>query len=215
MNPPAQILKNGGIVLYPTDTLYGLGVDALNVDALKKLKELKGRDEKKPISIIVADIAMAKEYADVTPLAEKLATAFLPGKLTLVLSVRMLAGKLPYGNFQNASRKREQIPVLPEELTAGTRTVGIRIPKNIFCTNLARDFGRPLTATSANVAGEEPQSSVSAILAQFGERAAMIDATIDAGELLESPPSTVVDARGDRPVILREGAISNAAIRAV
>ncbi|MDE2078802.1 MAG: threonylcarbamoyl-AMP synthase [Patescibacteria group bacterium] len=188
-----QVFKNGGIVLFPTDTLYGLGVDALNPEAIRKLKELKGRDEKKPVSVIVADMAMAAAYADVTPLAARLAEKFLPGKLTLVLTAK---------------------PNLPEELTAGTGTIGIRMPKHVLCLNLARELGRPITATSANVAGEESERSVPDILAQFGERAGMIGKIIDVGELPESKPSTVVDARGEKPVILRDGAISKEAIAA-
>jgi L-threonylcarbamoyladenylate synthase len=169
-------------------------VDALNIEALKKLKELKGRSEendKKPISIVVADMAMAAEYAEVTPLAKRLAEEFLPGKLTLILKAK---------------------ESLPEELTAGSGTIGIRIPKHILCLNIVREFGRPITATSANVAGKEPLRSVPDILAQFGERANMIGRIIDSGELLESLPSTVVDARNEKPLILRDGAVSRGEI---
>lgn len=190
----SDFLKTGNILLYPTDTVYGLGVDALNAEALKKLKELKGRDaeeSKKPISILVADMAMAGEYAEVTPLAEKLAARFLPGKLTLVLKAKSN---------------------LPDELTAGTGTIGIRIPHNVFCLTLVREFGRPITATSANVAGMETKSSAPEILAQFGERAGMIGKVIDAGELVHSLPSTVVDARNEKPLLLREGAVSKDSI---
>ena len=184
---PKDVLNSGGILLYPTDTLYGLGVDALNVEALKKLKVLKGRDEGKPISIVVSDMEMAEVYAEVTPLARKLAEVFLPGKITLILNAR---------------------DNLPVELTAGTGTIGIRIPNNILCLNIARELGRPYTATSANVSDMDSKSTVSGILAQFGAQAGMIDRVIDVGELLESLPSTVVDARGDTPHIIREGAIS-------
>ena len=184
---PKDILNGGGILLYPTDTLYGLGVDALNVEALKKLRALKGREEGKPISIVVADMKMVEEYAEVTPLARKLAEAFLPGKITLILNAK---------------------DILPAELTAGTGSVGVRIPNNILCLNLARQLGRPYTATSANVSDMDPKSTVSGILAQFGAEAGMIDRVIDVGELLESLPSTVVDVRGNAPHVVREGAIS-------
>ena len=183
---PVQVLKEGGILLYPTDTLYGLGVDALNGEALKRLRSLKGREEGKPISIIVADMEMAEKYAEVTALARKLAEAFLPGKLTLILNAK---------------------PILPLELTAGSGTIGIRIPNHLLCLNLARELGRPYTATSANVSDLPPQSTVPAILAQFGTKAGLRGRVIDSGELLESMPSTVVDARGERPVIIRNGAI--------
>jgi L-threonylcarbamoyladenylate synthase len=194
MDHPTELIKKGGIVLFPTDTLYGLGVDALNAEAVKKLRELKGREEKKPISIIVSDIEMAKEYAEVTPLAAKLAEAFLPGKLTLVLQAKSN---------------------LPEELTAGTGTIGIRIPNHLLCQNLARELGRPITATSANVAGKEPQNSVPEILEQFGAKAKLIERSIDVGTLAESLPSTVVDARRNKLKIIREGAIEEEKLRLV
>jgi L-threonylcarbamoyladenylate synthase len=183
---PLDVLREGNILLYPTDTIYGLGVDALNPEALTKLRELKGREEKKAISIIVADMAMAEEYAEVTPLAKRLAEKFLPGKLTMVLKAKSN---------------------LPEELTAGTGTIGIRIPNHLICQKLARELGRPFTATSANVSDRRTENSVPGILAQFGNKASMIAKTIDTGELVESAPSTVVDASGEKAIIVREGAI--------
>lgn len=189
-----KILLDGNILLYPTDTVYGLGVDALNVEALKKLKELKGRkdeDEHKPISIIVADMAMAGEYAEVTPLAKKLAEKFLPGKLTLILKAKSN---------------------LPDELTAGTGTIGIRIPKHIFCINIVRELGHPITATSANIADMPTEKTPEKILAQFGEKASLIAKVVDLGELPQSAPSSVVDARGETPFVVRAGAIPTTAI---
>lgn len=173
------------IVLYPTDTIYGLGVDATDADAVSHLFELKGRNENKPISIVVSDVEMMRQYAEVTPLAEKLTAKFLPGKLTIVLKAKNL----------------------PDNLTAGTGTVGIRIPNHPVPLRLVRELGKPITATSANVADQPTLSSLKEILAQFGERAGMITEVIDEGLLPESLPSTVVDARGEEPVVLRKGAI--------
>lgn len=176
------------IVLYPTDTVYGLGVDATDADAVLQLIVLKGRDEKKPISIAVSDMAMAREYAEVTPLAEKLAEKFLPGKLTIVLEAK---------------------DTLSEKLTAGTGTVGIRIPNHPVPMMLVQKLGKPITATSANVADMPTHNSVSEILKQFGDKSALIYHNNEwEHELPESAPSTVVDARGSVPVILREGAIA-------
>lgn len=173
------------IVLYPTDTLYGLGVDATRAEAVSRLQELKGRDEGKPISIVVSNISMMEEYALVTPLAQKLSQQFLPGKLTLILEAKNL----------------------PENLTAGTGTVGVRIPNHPVPVQLVRELGKPITATSANVSGMKTERSAQAILAQFGDKASWITNVIDEGELPESAPSTVVDARGDVPIVVREGAI--------
>lgn len=185
-------MATSNIILYPTDTIYGLGVDATDPEAVLRLKELKGRDDLpaqaggKPISIAVSDVEMLRKYAEVTPLAEKLATRFLPGKLTIVLNAKNL----------------------PDELTAGGGTVGIRIPNHPKALELIRKLGKPITATSANVSGMPPERSVEKILAQFGNKGAMIYHSADIPpELPESGPSTVVDARGGTPLIIREGAI--------
>lgn len=184
------------ITLYPTDTVYGLGVDATDAEAVLRLIELKGRPtfaeasvgkERKPISIIVSDLEMAEKYAVITPLARKLAEKFLPGKLTLVLEAK---------------------DTLPKEITAGTGTVGIRIPNHPVPIRLVRELGKPITATSANVADLPTESTPAKILAQFGKRADLIYQVIDEGGLPESLPSTVVDARGEVPKVLREGALS-------
>lgn len=174
------------IVLFPTDTIYGLGVDATDAEAVLQLQKLKGRDEKKPISIVVTDMAMAEEYVIVTPLAKRLAEKFLPGKLTLVLDVK---GTLPLG------------------ITAGTGTVGIRVPNHPVPLRLVHELGRPISATSANVADMPTETTPEKILSQFAERSHMITDIIDEGALPESAPSTVVDARGDTALVLREGAI--------
>jgi L-threonylcarbamoyladenylate synthase len=184
------------IVLYPTDTIYGLGVVATDPEAVLQLIALKGRPafaeasagkRIRPISIVVSDMEMAREYAEVTPLAKMLAETFLPGKLTLVLNAK---------------------DNLPVQLTGGTGTIGIRIPNHPVPLQLVRDLGKPITATSANVADLPTLKTPKEILAQFGERAGMITKIIDEGALPESLPSTVVDARGERVAVLRAGAVS-------
>lgn len=191
---PLSSLHTGSIILYPTDTIYGLGVDATDAEAVSRLRELKGRHDKKPISIVVSDIVMMEQYALVTPLARRLVEKFLPGKLTIVLTAQ---------------------EILPKELTAGTGTVGVRIPNHPVAMQLVLELGKPITATSANVADMPTMSTVPEILAQFGEKALLIEKIIDVGELPESHASTVVDARGDVPIIVREGAISKEALVAV
>jgi L-threonylcarbamoyladenylate synthase len=182
------------IILYPTDTIYGLAVDATDADAVSRLFELKGRNENKPISIVVSDLEMMRNYAVVTPLAEKLAAKFLPGKLTLVLDAK---------------------DTLPKEITAGTGTVGIRIPNHPVAMRLVAELGKPISATSANVADLPTLKTPQEILGQFGERVGMITDVIDEGELPESLPSSVVDARGNAPKVIREGAVSVEEIFAV
>ncbi|MDO8561398.1 MAG: L-threonylcarbamoyladenylate synthase [bacterium] len=201
-----EILRAGGVILFPTDTQYGLGADALSDDAVEKIYAIKGRDERKPIHCIVSDVAMMEKYAEVPDMARMLAGEFLPGGLTLIL------------------KKREGIET---GIAHGISTIGIRIPNNQFCMKLAKEFGRPFTATSANVSGQKTEHTVEAILEQFGPNNSYsnvlknirirkeempIDLVVDAGELPDSQPSTVVDLSGKEPVILREGAIPAADI---
>lgn len=181
----AAVLRAGGILLYPTDTLYGLGADAFSDEAVAKVYAIKGRDEKKPIHCVVADLKMVETYADVNDAARKLAQQFLPGPLTLVLKKKT---NVDFG------------------IARGIETVGIRIPDNEFCLDLAKKFG-PYTTTSANVASAQSERTVEKILEQLGERASIIDLAVDAGELPERKASTVVDASSGAARVLREGAI--------
>ena len=190
----ALVLRAGGIVLYPTDTLYGLGADSLGKDAFEKIYATKGRNEGKPIHSIFENVESAERFVELTPLARTLAEKFLPGPLTLLLAKKVS---------------------VPDWATAGHPTFGVRVPNNQFCLALAHEFGEPYTATSANKSGEVPERTVDAIVAQLGKGAARIDLIIDAGELQQSPPSSVVDARGENPVIVREGAIPSDAIVSV
>lgn len=182
----AGVLRAGGIVLYPTDTIYGLGADAFSDDAVSRVYAIKGRDERKPIHCIVADFREAEKYAEFNDAAVLLARAFWPGALTLVLNkkVRIDAG---IGN--------------------GIDTIGIRVPDHDFCLALAKEFGKPFTTTSANVSGMETLATTGGVLEQIGEARGAIDLVVGAGELPPSAPSTIVDICSESPVILREGAI--------
>ncbi len=181
----ADVLGAGGVVLYPTDTLYGLAADALSDAAVAKIFEIKGRDEGKPIHAIVADIEMAARYAEIPD------------------AVRILAEKLPRGKVTFICKKKQG---LDTGIVKGIGTFGFRIPDSELCLEMARAFG-PITATSANVAGEIPERSVDAIRAQLGDRAEKIDLAIDAGELPERAASSVVDLSSGELRLLREAAV--------
>ncbi len=183
----AKVLRSGGVVLYPTDTLYGLGADALSDEAVAKVKRIKGRDEGKPMHAIVSGLEMAKRYGELTD------------------DTRLLASRLPQGQVTYIVKKKGGFDT---GIAKGIATFGFRIPNNEFCLAMARAFARPITATSANRSGEQPQRSVDKILGQLGAAAEAIDFVIDAGELPVRQPSTVVDMSGEEPVILREGAIA-------
>ncbi len=185
----AEVLRQGGAVIYPTDTLYGLGVDALSDAAVENLYALKGREAGKPTHCIVADLAMAEEYAEVNDAARKIAQKFLPGALTLIL------------------KKKSGIE---GGIARGMETIGIRIPDNQFCVELARTFGKPFTATSANRAGIEPESEFEKVVVSV-----KADLAIDAGPLPLSKPSTIVNLVSGHPSVLREGAIPGADVLAL
>ena len=184
-------LRSRGVIIYPTDTLYGLGADALSDEAVAKIYTIKGRNEGKPMHAVFADLEMVAEYAEVNDVAKRLAEEFLPGALTLILKKK---------------------PSVQSGIAKGIDTIGIRIPDNDFCLELARTFGKPYTATSANKAGNPPQLSTEKVLEQLGESAEKVTLVIDAGLLPMSLPTTVLNVVSGAPSILREGAISAAEI---
>ncbi len=181
-----DVLKKGGIVLYPTDTLYGLAVDALNRPALATLRELKGREKKKPISIVLMDMTAVEKHTELHEKGRELIQRHLPGALTLVVPGRSH---------------------LPDELMLNGQ-VGVRIPDEDFARALAHALDGPITATSANRSGFQTLATVQEILSQFGQFSHLIDMVIDAGERAGGTPSTVVTFIDGTPYILREGAIS-------
>lgn len=182
----AEVLSAGGIVLYPTDTIYGFGVDARNAEAVARLKALKGRETKKPISVLVADMEALERCGTLNESARSLAKRFLPGPLTIVIPAD---------------------PTMPADVMLN-HTIGVRIPDDAFCLALARAFPNPVTTTSANLAGHGTPNGVEELLWQFGPKVAEIALVIDAGILPERASSTVVSCVGETPQVLREGAIS-------
>ncbi len=182
----ARALRAGGIVLYPTDTIYGLGVDALNEEAIERLRQLKGRERKKPVSILVADVASLTEHTELHDEARALAQRHMPGALTLVVHAK---------------------PHIPESLTLNN-TIGIRVPDDAFALALARVFGQPCTATSANLAGHRTLTTPMDIVVALGPSTRLVDLVIDDGPREADAPSTVVLYTGEKPLILRPGQLS-------
>lgn len=180
----AAVLRAGGIILYPTDTIYGLGADALSNEAVRKIYAIKGRDEGKPIHALVDSIDTASRYADMSAYKEKVESLVL----------------------QPISWVCKKQPGVNTGIAQTIDTFGFRVPNNEFCLELTRAFDGPITATSANKAGEPTCNTTEEILAQLGAGAEMIDLVIDAGVLPASLPSTVIDIRGTEPTVLRQGA---------
>lgn len=185
------VLRAGGVIAYPTDTVYGLGADATNPEAVMRIRTIKQRVDDKPILALVADLAMLEEYAEITPLARAVAERFLPGPLSLIMT----------------ARDDRLAPVAGDE-----RAVGFRIPKYPLCRDIASGLGRPLTSTSLNRAGQPQPRTLSLMLEQLGPYAHNIDLVIDDGELPVSPPSTVLDVRGSVALLVREGAVPASAL---
>lgn len=190
----ALILTSGGVVLYPTDTLYGLGADALSNEAVKKVYAIKGRDSDKPIIVLAKDMEMVEQYAELTEEARRLAARFWPGALTLVLRKKS-------GIETGTVRERNDI--------------SIRVPQNTFCHAMSAAYGGLITTTSANISGMPSLRSVPEIVRQLGDKVKLIDLVIDAGTLPSSNASTVVDLSGVSTVILREGAVASSEIAEV
>lgn len=178
----AAILMAGGIIVFPTETSYGLGADATNRKAVAKIFALKGRPAGKPIPVICSSISMAQKYAEVSKAAEKLARKFMPGPLTLIVE-----------------KKKGALPGL---LSASG--IAFRIPGSETALAICRKLGRPVTATSANKSGEPSAYSESEVLEKFFGR---VDAIFLQGDLPRKPPSTIVDLRESPPGLVRPGPI--------
>lgn len=184
----ARVVADGGLVAFPTETFYGLGADPWNDRAVEALFEAKGRPSGAPILLLLASEEQALAAAARLPGSfEKLARAFWPGPLTLVLPAR--------GD-------------LPVRLTAGRGTIGLRVSGSLLARALPRALGRPITGTSANASGRDPARTAGEVKEAMGEGFARINLVLDGGETPGKAPSTVVDLTGDGPTLVREGAIS-------
>lgn len=180
------VLRRGGTAVFPTDTLYGLGCNALDAMAVGRVFDIKHRSYVKALPMLVRDLTWARELAYITPEQEQVIEQFWPGKVTFVLPRRS---------------------IVPAVMCGGGQTVGIRAPDYPFVQSLLRHLGYPLTGTSANVSGSEPTSDAAHIAAAFAATAPQPDVIVDAGPLPDSLPSTVVDLSGRVPRILRQGAV--------
>ncbi|MBN2645330.1 MAG: threonylcarbamoyl-AMP synthase [Desulfuromonadaceae bacterium] len=173
-------LNSGGVIAYPTDTIYGLGCDIFNKKSLQRIYQIKQRDPRKPFSFICSDLSEVSRYAQVSNQAFKIMKRHLPGPYTFVL---------------DATRE------VPELLMTKQRTVGVRIPDNPIALEIVRQLGHPLVTTSANVTGDETYQDPRQIQEDWGKQ---LDLVVDGG-LLYGDPSTVISLRQDQVEVLREG----------
>ena len=185
-------LRRGDVIVFPTETLYGLGADALNDTAVEAVFRLKSRNPNQPIPVLVADLEMLHTLiADIPPLALKLMKRFWPGPLTLVLPARQ---------------------GIPKPLLNTSGGVGVRISSKPIATKLVQALGRPLTATSANPSGKEAARTVQAAKNYF---AGNVKVFLDSGILTSKSGSTVVEVIGEAIKIIREGDIAASELRRV
>ncbi len=179
-----KVIKEGGVIVFPTDTVYGLVCDTTSQKAIQKLFQIKKRDLRKPIPVFVKNIEMAKQIATISEKQERFLENVWPGKVTVVLKAKI---DFPQG-------------VLGED-----KTIGLRIPDYAPLNALFNKINKPLSGTSANLAGEHSCLDVNNIVAQFANEKLQPDLIIDAGTLNPSQPSTTVDLTGKELKVLRKG----------
>ncbi len=173
-----EVWSSGGLIVYPTDTVYGLGADAENEDAVKRVYEVKERSLDNPLTIAVSNVEMAEKYARIDEIGRQLMKIFLPGKVTLIFP------------------KTDRVPDI-----VNPRAIGIRIPNLPMILDLIDSFGRAVTSTSANKSGSPPKRDPR----DAAKELRGIDLVLDYGVLPPSKPSTIVDLTSGRPRLVREG----------
>lgn len=181
----ADVIKSGGLAAVPTETVYGLAANGLNEDAVAKIYEVKGRPETKPISLLVYDMKMAEQFCTEIPKdAYTLAESFWPGPLTMIL---------------------KKSGTVPDIVTAGGETVGVRCPDHPMTLAIINEAGVPLAAPSANFSGEPSPKNAAAVLGYFDGK---IECAVDGGECSVGIESTIIDMTARPYKVLRPGGLS-------
>jgi len=176
-----KIMKRGGLIIYPTETCYGIGCDATNSKAIKKIYKIKKREKKKAMTILVSNRRMIKKYVKVTKKIEKLMKNFMPGPLTII-----------------AKKRNDNFLVNREN------TVAFRVSSNKLATNIVKNLKKPIISTSANISKESPIYNIKEIIKTFDKK---VDMIIDGGNLKKIKPSTIIDMTNNEDII-RKGPIS-------
>jgi len=171
----------GAVMVYPTDTIYGLGCDIFQTDSIRRIATIKKRDADKPFSFVCESVAQISQFAFVSNWAYKLMNRLLPGPYTFILEARRTN--------------------IPKKMLGRRNTVGVRVPDHPVCQRIVKLTGRPILSTSVNLAGGEPLTDPVMLPDEFSTR---IDVIVSVGPLV-SDPSTVIDLTGGEPVLIREG----------
>jgi L-threonylcarbamoyladenylate synthase len=180
-----EMLKAGKLIAFPTDTVYGIGADAFNKDAVERIFDAKGRDSRKPLQVLIADKNdLTLIFDGQSDILDHLVAKFMPGALTIVIPAKK--------DF-------------PRWVTCGLDTVGVRMPANKIALDIIKAFGKPIAATSANISGFPDPKNAENVLEHLNGK---IDLIIDGGPTLDNVPSTVLDISVNPPKILRQGKLS-------
>ena len=185
----ARIVRSGGLIIYPTDTVYGLGCDPFNVQAVRRVFEVKGREARRPLPVLASSLKEVQRIAILDERALRLAQSFWPGPLTLVVP-----------------RK----PLLPDVVTCGQPSVGVRVPGHEFALEVIGACGGLLVGTSANKSRRPAPRTAQEAISELGGR---VDLVIDGGPAPLGLPSTVLDLTGPKPKLIREGALPTRELR--
>ena len=186
-----EVIKQGGLVVFPTETVYGLGADGLSPAAVRKIFEAKGRPSDNPLILHVADMQSAEKIGEINPTARKIMEKFWPGPITVIV------------------RKKD---IVPAEVTAGLDTVAIRMPENMIARALIKAAGTPVAAPSANLSGKPSPTAFRHALDDMKGR---VDVIIDGGDCDLGIESTVIDTTSDKPLVLRPGGITAEMLREI
>jgi len=186
-------IKNGKIVVFKTDTVYGIGTNAYLKDACQKIYEIKNRPKHKPLCVLISDISMLKEFVnEISPLEQKLMNAFWPGPMTIKF------------------KKKENI--FPELISAGDDYIRVRLIKSGIAYKLIQSANVPIVAPSANLSGNPTGIKIENIWKELNEK---VDYIIDSNDVLEDTPSTIVEVVNEKVVVIREGKIKKAQIKEI
>lgn len=184
LNKCTNIIKNGGIVIFPTDTVYGIGCDVFNEKAIERIFEIKNRNYNKPINVLCAEIKDIKKLViKLNQKEEEIIDKYMPGACTLIVN-----------------KKKE----ISDILTAGLDTVGVRIPDNSIAINLIKNCGFPLATTSANFSGESDNIEIKKLVTEFDDK---VNVIINGGKSKIGVPSTIVKVEQDEIKVLRKGSL--------
>jgi L-threonylcarbamoyladenylate synthase len=182
-----RVVSKGGVIIYPTDTVYGIGCDATNEDAIKRVFRIKKRQEDKAVPLLVSDLEMARKVAHFNDRIEKMLLSVWPGPITVLLSKKYS---------------------LPRIVVGSKPTIALRIPDYKMTHYMLVLCGVPLVATSANLSGQPSSNKIEEVIEQFKKADLRPDLVLDAGDLKFSEPSTILDLSTGKPIITRVGLVN-------